>query len=104
MGDADLENFDPLEHLSSRTNSGVSIGDRVVCFAREERLRSTVRYTLHNTIKGMWHLVTDLKPGRYALYRNGKKIKELKVSKGDNTALFKTDKVLSKMTIRLRRF
>ncbi len=103
MGDADLENFDPLEHLSSRANSGVRIGDRVVCFARKERLRSAVRYTLHNTIKGMWHLVTDLKPGRYALYRNGKKIKELRVSKGDNTALFKTDEVLPKMTIRLRR-
>ncbi len=90
MGEASLSTFDTLESLSDTRNSGVRIGKRVVCFNRDEGLRSAVDYTVHQAVSPMWHLIGDLVPGAYRLRINGAKADILTVTDKDNTAWFET--------------
>ena len=90
MGDASLSTLDTLESLSDANNSGVRIGDRVVCFNHAEGLRSDVSYTLHGATAPMRHLVGDLIPGAYRLRIDGVTVETLTVTDEDNTAWFET--------------
>ncbi len=90
MGDAGLGTLDTLESLSDANNSGVRIGDRVVCFNHAEGLRSDMSYTLHHATNPMRHLVGDLTPGAYRLRINGVTTATLTVADKDNTAWFET--------------
>jgi hypothetical protein len=101
-GPDSMENFDRLERLGSHGNIGVRIGKFVVTFATEEHLRSKLRYQLSDSVKGMWHLVADLKAGRYEYFFNGKKAGELRVKQGDNTALFRSDLQRQRLKVQLK--
>ena len=101
-GPDSMENFDRLERLGSHGNIGVRIGKFVVSFATEEQLRSKLRYQLSDSVKGMWHLVADLKAGRYEYFFNGKKAGELRVKQGDNTALFRSDLRRQRLKVQLK--
>jgi hypothetical protein len=101
-GPDSMENFDRLERLGSHGNIGVRIGKFVVTFATEEHLRSKLRYQLSDSVKGMWHLVADLKAGRYEYFFNGKKAGELRVKPGDNTALFRSDLQRQRLKVQLK--
>ena len=90
MGDANLTTFDPIERIDDANNSGVRIGSFVACFNREESLRDSVSYTLHDAPASLRHFVADLVPGNYRLFVNGTSLQTLQVTKGDNSAWFET--------------
>ena len=102
-GPASMTDFDRLEHLDGSGNSGVRIGDWVICFSPEETLRTAVDYSVSNSSAGMWHLVTDLLPGDYDIMQGAWKITSVQVKEGDNTALFQTSTALPVLNIHLVR-
>ncbi len=100
-GPASLNTFDSLEHLSDTSSSGVRIGDWVVCFSKEEVLRTSVNYSVKESQSGMWHLITDLAPGYYNINAGTDKLKTIEVTGSDNTALFRTFSKASVLNIEI---
>ncbi len=103
MGSASMSGFDTLEHIKTTYNSGIRIGNWVVCFSPEENLRDKVNYAITDSAGEMWHLVTDLKEGTYAVYENGHVVGTVTVHSYDNTALFKTRTVADTLNIKLEK-
>ncbi len=100
-GSASMSNFDTLEHLKTTDNSGVRIGNWVVCFSPEENLRDKVSYAITDSSVDMWHLVADLKEGVYGIYENNKAVGTVHVQAQDNTALFRTQTISDSLSIKL---
>ena len=96
-----MSDFDILEHLKTTHNSGVRIGNCVVCFSPKENLREEVNYSITDSSENMWHLVADLKEGVYGIYENNKAVGTVHVQTQDNTALFRTQTISDSLSIKL---
>jgi hypothetical protein len=90
MGPSTMADFDTLGQISDAGNAGVRIGDWVVDYASAEQMRSSVDYTVSNSVPGMHHLVADLAVGSYDVFVNSVKSASAVVGANDNTGYFVT--------------
>jgi len=90
MGPSSLSQFDSLQHITGKGNSGVLIGNWVVVFAADETIRSEVSYLVDAPVAGQKHLVADLKPGLYRVSAGEEILEDIHVAENDNTAFFTT--------------